>query len=91
VPHGPPVVPSTRGGVTFQHALVIGGQVAGTWRMTRSTDRTAIDVIPLRRLTLGERGQIGLAAERYSRFLAMPVSLKISPWSSASPIRPGLR
>ena len=33
VPHGPSMIPSSTGGgyVTFQHALVIGGQIAGTW------------------------------------------------------------
>ena len=37
VPHGPSVVESrSRGPVRFQHALVIGGQVAGTWRTVRN-------------------------------------------------------
>ena len=49
----------------FQHSLVIAGQVAGTWRMTRTADHTAIDVFPLRSLTKVERGQVKQAAERY--------------------------
>jgi DNA glycosylase AlkZ-like len=79
VPHGPTVVPArSRGGVTFQHALVIAGQVAGTGRMTRTAARVSLDVILLRKLKRIERTQLGLAAERYSRFLGMPVSLKVS-------------
>jgi Winged helix DNA-binding domain len=79
VPHGPTIVPSrSRGAVTFQHALVIGGQVAGTWRITRTAERVSLEVIPLRNLTRIERTELGLAAERYSRFLGMPVSMKVS-------------
>jgi winged helix DNA-binding protein len=78
VPHGPTVVPSrSRGGVTFQHALIVAGQVAGTWRVTRSAERVLLDVIPLRKLTRIDRTQLGRVVERYGRFLGMPVSLKI--------------
>jgi hypothetical protein len=74
VPHGPTVVKSGSRSVTFQHALVIGGQVAGTWRMTRTTGKIALDVVPLRKLTTLERGQVKTAADGYSRFVGMPVS-----------------
>lgn len=78
VPHSPTIVKSgRRGSVTFQHALVIGGQVAGTWRLTRTTDAVGIDVFPLRTLTRLERVQIMEAAERYGRFIASPVSASI--------------
>ncbi|HVQ16529.1 MAG TPA: winged helix DNA-binding domain-containing protein [Vicinamibacterales bacterium] len=79
VPHGPKVVKSrSRESVTFQHALVIAGQVAGTWRMAKSADRAAINVFPLRTLTKLERGQVKQAAERYSRFIGTPVSASIA-------------
>jgi DNA glycosylase AlkZ-like len=79
VPHGPTVVPSqSGGGVRFQHALVIAGQVAGTWRMTRSPERVSIDVTPMKKLTRVDRTELGLTAERYGRFLGMPISLAIS-------------
>jgi hypothetical protein len=64
--------------VRFQHALVIAGQVAGTWRMTRSPERVSIDVTPMKKLTRIERTELGLTAERYGRFLDMPISLVIS-------------
>lgn len=77
VPHGPTFVKSgPRTSVTFQHALVIAGQVAGTWRMTKAP--VSINVFPLRRLTRRERGQIEEAAEHYSRFVGMPVSTSIA-------------
>ena len=75
VPHGPTVVKSGARSVTFQHALVIGGQVAGTWRLARAAGHIALDVVPLRKLTQIERGQVKEAAERYSRFVGAPVRL----------------
>jgi len=79
VPHGPNVVPSRSGGaVTFRHTLVAGGQVAGTWRTARAGDRVSIEVTPLVKLTRVVREQLRPAAERYSRFLGMPVALSIS-------------
>jgi hypothetical protein len=79
VPHGPTTVKSgARESVIFQHALVIAGQVAGTWRLTKTADRTAIDVFPLRTLTGLESGQVRQAAEHYSRFTGTPVSLSIA-------------
>jgi len=78
VPHGPMVVASrSHGGVRFQHALIAAGQVAGTWRVTRTAGRVSLDVFPLRKLTRIERTQLGQAVERYGGFLGMPVSLKV--------------
>jgi hypothetical protein len=35
-----------------------------------------VNVVPLRKLTKVERGQLAEAAARYSRFLAVPVSIR---------------
>ena len=79
VPHGPTVVNSrSRGSVTFQHALVIAGQVAGTWRMPKTADGVAIDVVPLRTLSKMERSQVKEAVERYGRFIRAPVTVSIA-------------
>ena len=79
VPHGPTVVKSrSRGSVTFQHALVIAGQVAGTWRMPKTADGVAIDVVPLRTLTKLERSQVEEAGKRYGRFIGAPVTVSIA-------------
>ena len=74
VPHGPAAVPA-RLPVPFQHAVVIDGQIAGTWRTARKESAMAIQVCPLRTLTAGERRGLGRAAARYARFLGVPVSL----------------
>jgi hypothetical protein len=65
--------------VTFQHALVIAGQVAGTWRTPQTRSTPSVEVVPLRRLTRSERSGIDEAIKRYSRFLGSPVSVTISP------------
>ena len=63
---------------SFQHALVIGGQVAGTWRISASPKRVAVNVEPLRRLTSTERRGLAREVARYGRFLAVPVSLSVT-------------
>jgi hypothetical protein len=78
VPHGPGVVSSgTRGFVTFQHALLVGGQVAGTWRLTRGAGRVSLAVTTLRRLSDAEHRGISSAARRYERFREAPVTVSI--------------
>jgi Winged helix DNA-binding domain len=79
VPHGPTKVPSgSRGSVLFQHALVIAGQVAGTWRTGHTTDAQSIEVFPLRKLSRIERGWLDTAVARYSRFRGAPIPVSIS-------------
>jgi hypothetical protein len=70
------------GPVTFQHALVIDGKVAGTWRTAKNKEGVAIDVIPLRRLNRAERRGITETAGRYERFLGTPVTMSIEPLRS---------
>jgi hypothetical protein len=79
VPHGPASIGSTSNAfVTFQHAVVVEGQVAGTWRAARSPTRVSINATLLRRLTRGERRALAEAADRYQRFLAVPVELSVT-------------
>ena len=80
VPHGPSMIPSSTGGgyVTFQHALVVAGQIAGTWRLSRSSSGVAIAATPLRRLSPKERSAVTDAAARYGRFANLPVELSIA-------------
>ena len=63
---------------SFQHALVIGGQVAGTWRTIQSSEGLVIDVRPTRRLTPSERRNLSQRVTRYRRFLGAPVSLSVT-------------
>lgn len=79
VPHAASMVNSDSGGyVTFQHALVISGQVAGTWKTVRAANEITVEVVPLRRLTRPERTGVAEAVARYGRFLGSPVRLSIA-------------
>jgi hypothetical protein len=70
VPHGPAKVRSSTGGyVQFQHALVIGGQVAGTWRAVPKRDGVDVKVATLRPLTRAESCAVQREVSRYRRFL----------------------
>jgi hypothetical protein len=62
----------------FQHALMIGGQVAGTWRTTLNAKGVAVSAQTLRRLTPVERRGLIQAVARYRRFLGSPVSLSVT-------------
>jgi hypothetical protein len=62
----------------FQHALVIGGQVAGTWRTTLNAKGVAVSAQTLRRLTPVERRALTQAVARYRRFLGVPVSVSVT-------------
>ena len=78
VPHGPSGIAEGSGQtVIFQHAAIIDGHVAGTWRTFRRSRDITVTVTPLRRLTRDERRALGSAAERYQRFLESPVALEI--------------
>ena len=78
VPHGPSTIASGSGQlVTFQHAVVIDGHVAGTWRSSRRARDVVVEVTPLRPLKRAERRALDGAADRYARFLDAPVELRI--------------
>ncbi len=63
---------------SFQHALLIGGQLAGTWRTIRGGNGLVMDVTLLRPLSGGELRALAQAITRFRRFLGAPVSLSIS-------------
>jgi hypothetical protein len=78
VPHGPSGIESTPGQrVVFQHAVVIDGHVAGTWRTFRGARELTVTVTPLRRLKRDERRALANAAERYQRYLEVEVEMVI--------------
>jgi hypothetical protein len=62
----------------FQHALVVAGQVAGTWRTIPGTRGLLVDVTASRRLTTVERRALAKAVARYGRFLGVPVFLSVT-------------
>ena len=79
VPHGPSTVPSGRTSVTFQHAIVIAGHVAGTWRhASRTSSAVGVSGALLRPITRRERVALNAAARRYEHFVGRPVTLTVS-------------
>jgi hypothetical protein len=62
----------------FLHALLIGGQVAGTWRTIPGDKGFVVDVRALRGLTPLDRRTLAQAVTRYGRFLGVPVSLSVT-------------
>ena len=62
----------------FQHTLVVGGQVAGTWRIIPRAKKLAMDVRTLSRLTAAQRRGLVKAVARYRHFLGVPVSLSVT-------------
>jgi hypothetical protein len=59
--------------VTFRHALVLDGQVAGTWRVTKNETGLAMTITPVRPLNAREQRATREAASRYERFLGAEV------------------
>jgi hypothetical protein len=76
VPHEAGRIQPTSGGpVTFQHALVVGGRVAGTWKIARSSRGAEIAVFPLRPLNQTEQRELLAASARYGRFIGVPTTV----------------
>jgi len=73
LPAGSPGRPFT----TFQHALLIDGQVAGTWRTARTPRALTVQATGLRRWTKSERRALTEAAERFAFFHSMPLDLVV--------------
>jgi hypothetical protein len=63
---------------SIRHALVIGGQVAGTWRTASGANGVQVNVDASRRLHADEERALTQAAARYRRFLGVPVSLSVT-------------
>jgi len=59
--------------VAFRHALIVDGQVAGTWRVMKSKAGEALAITPARRLNTRERHAAREAAARYERFLGREI------------------
>jgi hypothetical protein len=75
VPHSLYSIPNFR---LAAGALVIGGQVAGTWRTIPGATGLGVKVETPRQLTNGELRALAKAAARYGRFLGVPVSLSVA-------------
>jgi len=74
VPHGPSAVPRRGAEVIFQHALLMNGQIAGTWRLEGKGSNAQVVPNALRRLTVTERHSLTSATDRYTTFKATGAS-----------------
>jgi hypothetical protein len=78
VPHTQSQITKVPGwNVTFQHAVVVNGQVAGTWRIPQVADSIAIDVTLVQGLSARAKQAVIEAAKRYGRFRRMPVMINL--------------
>jgi winged helix DNA-binding protein len=77
VPHAASTSPGPRF-ATYQHTVVVSGQVAGAWRRVSDQRALRIHVSTRRKLTSSERAAITQAVGRYEAFMGVPVDFSIS-------------
>jgi hypothetical protein len=65
--------------VLAAHILTIDGQIAGGWRRDVQRKGMTLHVTPLRPLIKSERDALRVEADRYQRFIAVPVELALAP------------
>lgn len=66
-----------RSGGAYPHHLVIDGRLAGSWTRTLKEHAVAIAVAPYRKLTPVQTRAVISAADCYSEFLGLPLTLSI--------------
>jgi hypothetical protein len=68
------VIPGGNG--VFQSTLVQQGRVVATWKRTRRTTKTVVDVSPLTRTTAAKRREAAVALDAYGRFVGQPLEIR---------------
>ena len=63
------------GGGMLRPTLLHDGRVLGTWQRTLEKRSVVVTLKPFRKLTTRERDAFAAAADRYARFLALPLRL----------------
>jgi len=64
-----------RGNIVFVHFIVIGGEVLGTWKREVQRGEVIVTLNPFNPLSSAENEALNEAAERYGRFLGLPISI----------------
>ena len=59
----------------LRYVIVVDGQIVGTWRRVLKKDSVNIEFDPFIQLTKTENKAVTLAAQRYGKFLELPVTL----------------
>ena len=70
-----PRPPAARGAVEHPHHLIVDGKLRGSWKRTFGIGAAGVEVRPYRPLNKAEASAVAKEADRYSRFLEMPVTL----------------
>ncbi len=72
--HKQAIIPGGNG--MFAWTIVCGGKVIATWRRTRRTNETVVEVSPLVDVKPVVRRRVEVALEQYGRFVERPISLR---------------
>jgi hypothetical protein len=76
VPHWPAGSTAPAGGsAAFQNSIVIGGQVAGAWRVIRTAAGTRLEMNLAGRPSRAERDDLHAAAARYAETAGVPATI----------------
>src|SRR6266487_128997 len=67
----------SRGSILNQYAIVIDGQVMGTWKRTVKKSEVMVELAPFVTLTDAENQAIIGATQQYGKFLGLPVVLAV--------------
>jgi hypothetical protein len=70
-----PAPPAPAGPAEYPHHLLIDGRLRGSWKRAIGPRDAVISVRPYRTLSTAERRAIAAEAERYGRFLGLPVTV----------------
>jgi hypothetical protein len=62
-------------GNALTYIVVVDGQIVGTWRRTIRRDAVVVETNIFTRLTEAEERAVAIAAQRYGKFLGLPVVL----------------
>jgi len=68
-----------RGEEVLTNVVIVDGQFVGTWKRSVKKEVVVLGINLLTRLTRVERKSVAAEAEKYGKFLRLPVELSISP------------
>ncbi|HEX3073218.1 MAG TPA: crosslink repair DNA glycosylase YcaQ family protein [Ignavibacteriales bacterium] len=66
-----------RANILFHPTFIIEGQIAGTWGRILKKDKAEISLGPFVKLSKTQNTALHKAAERYGKFLNLPIDLRI--------------
>ena len=71
--HAQAICPGSNG--MFMPMIVIDGRIEGTWKRTLRARSVVVTPEPFRRLTAKEKNALNESAERYGRFVGLPIAV----------------